>query len=153
VSRLGSLTKCVRLDLAGPPLTLILVASGDAGSASACGALSGVIDQNRGRQNDPEHEPELPLAHRGVRRGCSAVPFLRRVDRFDWDASGNGGDIPEDGQHLSMLKILYGASAAALDAFRTADNPVDTQLVADLEKMVERTRLEIERLAGELRRS
>ena len=52
-----------------------------------------------------------------------------------------------------MLKILYGASAAALDAFRAADNPVDTQLVADLEKMVERTRLEIERLAGELRRS
>ena len=48
-----------------------------------------------------------------------------------------------------MLKILYGACAAALDAFRAADNPIDHELVADLEKMVERTRLELERLAAE----
>jgi hypothetical protein len=50
-------------------------------------------------------------------------------------------------QHLSMLRILYAASAAALDAFRAADNPVDGELVEDLEKMIERTRGEIERLA------
>ena len=69
--------------------------------------------------------------------------------RFNWDASGNGSAIPDAGQqHLSMLRILYAASAAALDAFRAADNPVDTQLVDDLEKMVERTRREIERLAA-----
>jgi hypothetical protein len=46
-----------------------------------------------------------------------------------------------------MLRILYGACAAALDAFRAADNPIDEQLVVDLEKMVERTRVEIQRLA------
>jgi hypothetical protein len=51
-------------------------------------------------------------------------------------------------RHLSMLRILYGASATALDAFRAADNPVDSELVADLERMVERTRGEIERLAA-----
>ena len=51
-------------------------------------------------------------------------------------------------QHLSMLRILYAASATALDTFRAADNPVDVELLADLEKMVERTRLEIERLAA-----
>ena len=45
-----------------------------------------------------------------------------------------------------MLRILYAASATALDAFRAADNPVDGQLVDDLAEMVERTRLEIERL-------
>jgi hypothetical protein len=50
-------------------------------------------------------------------------------------------------RELAMLRILYGACAAALDAFRAADNPVDEQLVADLERMVERTRGEIERLA------
>ena len=55
-------------------------------------------------------------------------------------------DAPDTQQHLSMLRILYAACATALDAFRAADNPVDTTLVADLEKMVERTRLEIERL-------
>jgi hypothetical protein len=47
-----------------------------------------------------------------------------------------------------MLRILYGACSTAVDVFHAADNPVDEQLVADLEKMVERTRLEIERLAA-----
>lgn len=51
-------------------------------------------------------------------------------------------------QHLAMLRILYGACAAALDAFRAADNPVDTQLVADLERMMTRTYGEIERLTA-----
>jgi hypothetical protein len=49
-------------------------------------------------------------------------------------------------QHLAMLRILYGACSAALDAFRAADNPVDTQLVTDLESMMDRTRDEIGRL-------
>jgi len=35
-----------------------------------------------------------------------------------------------------MLRILYGSCSAALDAFRAAGNPVDSQLVADLESMV-----------------
>ena len=48
-----------------------------------------------------------------------------------------------------MLRILYGACAAALDAFHAADNPIDEQLVADLEKMVERTRSEVERLSAQ----
>lgn len=57
--------------------------------------------------------------------------------------------MPESGQqHLSMLRILYAASATALDAFRAADNPVDAELVEDLERMVERTRGEIQRLAA-----
>ena len=49
-------------------------------------------------------------------------------------------------QQLSMLRILHAACSTALDAFRAADNPIDEQLVADLEAMVERTRLELERL-------
>jgi hypothetical protein len=53
-------------------------------------------------------------------------------------------------QRLTMLRIVYGASAAALDAFRAADNPVDAGLVRDLERMVERTRGEIERVAASL---
>lgn len=57
---------------------------------------------------------------------------------------------PDTQKHLSMLRIVYAASATALDAFRAADNPIDTELVADLERMVERTRGEIERLAASL---
>jgi hypothetical protein len=53
-------------------------------------------------------------------------------------------------QHLAMLRILYGACAAALDAFRAADNAVDEQLVADLETMVERTKDEIDQLSAHL---
>lgn len=53
-------------------------------------------------------------------------------------------------QELAMLRILYGACVAALDAFRAADNPVDEQLVVDLEGMVTRTRGEIERLSARL---
>ena len=56
-------------------------------------------------------------------------------------------------QHLAMLRILYGACSTALDAFRAADNPVDMQLVADLESMVSRTYLEIERLTARLAKS
>jgi hypothetical protein len=54
-------------------------------------------------------------------------------------------------QHLAMLRILYGACSAALDAFRAADNPVDSRLVADLETMMARTQGEIERLTALLR--
>jgi hypothetical protein len=49
-------------------------------------------------------------------------------------------------QQIAMLKILYGACSAALDAFHAADNPIDGELVVDLEKMVERTRVELERV-------
>ena len=56
---------------------------------------------------------------------------------------------PTTSRHLAMLRILYGACAAALDAFHAADNPVDEQLVVDLENMVERTKDEIERLAAQ----
>jgi hypothetical protein len=50
-------------------------------------------------------------------------------------------------QQLSMLTILHSACAVALDAFYAADNRLDRGLVADLERMVERTRLEIESFA------
>jgi hypothetical protein len=55
-------------------------------------------------------------------------------------------------QQLAMLHILYGACTAALNAFRAADNPVDDQLVHDLEAMVERTQGEIERMTAQLAR-
>jgi hypothetical protein len=53
-------------------------------------------------------------------------------------------------QQLAMLHILYGACSAALNAFRAADNPVDKQLVLDLEAMIARTQVEIDRLAAAL---
>lgn len=51
-------------------------------------------------------------------------------------------------QQVSMLTILHAACKTALDAFYAADNPVDTELLADLEKMAERTHGEIARLVA-----
>jgi hypothetical protein len=59
-------------------------------------------------------------------------------------------EAKSDEQQLAMLHILYGACSAALTAFRAADNPIDEQLVLDLEAMVVRTQDEIERLAPRL---
>jgi hypothetical protein len=50
-------------------------------------------------------------------------------------------------QQLAMLHILYGACSAALNAFRAAGNPVDEELILDLEAMIVRTQGEIDRLA------
>ena len=61
-----------------------------------------------------------------------------------------GTPEPDPDQHLAMLRILYGACATALDAFRAANNAVDAQLVRDLEAMVERTQGEIERLSAHI---
>jgi hypothetical protein len=53
-------------------------------------------------------------------------------------------------QQLAMLRILYGACSAALEAFRAADNPVDQQLILDLGTMVARTQDEIERMTARI---
>ena len=45
-----------------------------------------------------------------------------------------------------MLTILLATCDTALDCFRAADNSVDAKLVADLEKMVARTRQELDAL-------
>ena len=45
-----------------------------------------------------------------------------------------------------MLRILLATCQTAIDVFQAAENPVDQQLLIDLEKMVERTRGELERL-------
>jgi hypothetical protein len=49
-----------------------------------------------------------------------------------------------------MLRILLGVCETALDAFRAADNPLDGQFVADLERITERTRGELETLAAQV---
>jgi hypothetical protein len=47
-----------------------------------------------------------------------------------------------------MLRILLATCETALEAFRAADNPVDGDFVADLERITERTRAELVELAN-----
>ena len=49
-----------------------------------------------------------------------------------------------DNQRRSMLTILLAACETTLDAFQAADNQLDRELVADLERVIERTRRELE---------
>ena len=46
-----------------------------------------------------------------------------------------------------MLTILLATCQTTLDTLQAADNPLDTDLVEDLEKMIERTRAELARFA------
>jgi hypothetical protein len=48
---------------------------------------------------------------------------------------------------VNMLKILHAACKTALDAFYAGDNLIDRELILDLEKMVARTRLELDAFA------
>lgn len=49
-----------------------------------------------------------------------------------------------DRQQFAMLTILRSVCEQALDAFRLADNRLDDALIEDLERVAERTRLEID---------
>ena len=50
-------------------------------------------------------------------------------------------------KQVAILNILIAAIEVALDAFRAADNPVDEELIADLERVLHRSRQELAALA------
>lgn len=58
--------------------------------------------------------------------------------------------IAELVKQRSMLVILIAACTTARTAFEAADNVVDTQLVADLSKMIERSETELEKLGEKI---
>ena len=53
-------------------------------------------------------------------------------------------------QQRSILVLLLAASEQALETFRAADNPVDREFVADLERITERTRRELTVIARDI---
>ena len=53
-------------------------------------------------------------------------------------------------QQRSMLIILIAACTSARTAFEAADNVVDADLLADLSKMIERSRSELEKLSEQI---
>ena len=53
-------------------------------------------------------------------------------------------------QQLSMLRILRATCETTLDVLRAADNPADVEFVADLERITERTRRELDALAAQI---
>jgi hypothetical protein len=61
--------------------------------------------------------------------------------------------ISELVKQRSMLVILIAACTTARTAFEAADNAVDTQLLLDLGKMIERSEAELEKLSGKIESS
>jgi hypothetical protein len=53
-------------------------------------------------------------------------------------------------QQRSMLVILIAACRTAQTAFEAADNAVDQELLGDLSRMIDRSELELSRLADKI---
>jgi hypothetical protein len=49
-------------------------------------------------------------------------------------------------QQRALLVILLATSERSLEAFQAADNPIDTGFVADLERIITRSRAELVQL-------
>jgi hypothetical protein len=60
--------------------------------------------------------------------------------------------IAELVQQRSMLVLLIAACTTARTAFEAADNVVDVQLCADLNRMIERSESELEKLNAAINR-
>ena len=56
--------------------------------------------------------------------------------------------MADEKQAMAMLTILLATCETTLATLQAADNPVDREMVTDLERMVERTRVELAKLAA-----
>jgi hypothetical protein len=48
-----------------------------------------------------------------------------------------------DRQEIALLTILVACGEKAIEAFQASDNPVDVDFLADLERVIERSRNEL----------
>ena len=48
-----------------------------------------------------------------------------------------------DAREVALLKILIATGEKALEAFQASDNPIDTEFVADLDRIIARSRVEL----------
>jgi hypothetical protein len=48
-----------------------------------------------------------------------------------------------DAREVALLKILIACGEKAIEAFQASDNPVDGEFLADLERIIERSRQEL----------
>jgi hypothetical protein len=46
-------------------------------------------------------------------------------------------------KQIALLRILVGCGDKALEAFQASDNPLDTEFVAEFERILERSRDEL----------
>jgi hypothetical protein len=57
--------------------------------------------------------------------------------------------ISTEEREIAMLRILIASGEKALEAFQASDNPIDASFVAELERIVQRSREELAVLTGD----
>ena len=65
------------------------------------------------------------------------------ADAFGSGRSGENRSVTDLQQQRSMLLILIAACKTAQTAFQAAHNPVDAELLTDLDRMIERSEKEL----------
>jgi hypothetical protein len=53
-----------------------------------------------------------------------------------------------EAREVALLKILIATGEKALEAFHASDNPLDTEFVADLDRVITRSHGELAALTG-----
>jgi hypothetical protein len=59
--------------------------------------------------------------------------------------------VRTDTQEIALLRILIATGEKALEAFEATENPIDGELVADLRRVIDRSRGELDTLVVRLR--
>ena len=86
-----------------------------------------------------------------ARAGLRLAPpgRLARARRSTRRVAGYSPRIRTETQEVALLRILIAAGERAIEAFQASDNIKDRQLLADLERVVERSRGELAVLLAE----
>jgi hypothetical protein len=108
--------------------------------ADAC-AL--VLQDRRDRIEALVRETQRGDAALGLAPTRRATHHPRPVERSPGKIAATNGEAKK----ISMLTILLATCKTTRDALRVADNPVDSQLLEDLELMIERTEGELVQIA------
>ncbi len=74
----------------------------------------------------------------------------RRPARFRPGGGGYSERITTDKQEIALLRILIACGEKTVEAFHASDNPIDREFVADLEKVIDRSRDELAALMADI---
>ena len=74
--------------------------------------------------------------------------MLRYLSRLACWLRGDNASIGPEKQEIALLRILIATGEKALEAFEARDNPVDAGFVAELERIIARSRDELATLTA-----
>jgi hypothetical protein len=98
----------------------------------------------RGRLAEMEKRPPSPGRDALIKAIKEMIPELRGCSLGLWVARYLSRMEPQsDRREMALLAILIASGEKAIEAFQASDNPVDVDFLADLERIIERSRSEL----------